>query len=141
MSAVLTRPRRPGPAVAGIAEALRLGVVLLAMALLTGPLLRVPTHVGPVVVSNPHPWVVSVDLVDVDGRSRLSLGPVAPASERGFSEVLDQGVEWVFRFSHARVHADVHRAGAQLTADGRRVTVPLELAERLRAAGVDESAR
>lgn len=142
MSAVLTQPRRPGsPATSGLMDAVLLGLALLAMVGLTTPALRGARHVDQVTVDNPGAWAVSVALLDADGRPRLYLGPVGAASERTFDQVLDQGDEWVFRFSYAGVEAEAHRAGRQLEADQWRVTVPAEMAERLRAAGAPESAR
>ncbi|MGH9181600.1 MAG: hypothetical protein ACRDY5_07790 [Acidimicrobiales bacterium] len=138
----MTEPHRPrSPAATGIVDTVALGLVLLAMMALTAPALRVPPHVDRVTVNNPHPWNVSVELVDVDGRRRLALGPFGSASDQSFLEVLDQGVEWVFRFSSAGRSADVHRAGRQLEDAGWRVTVPESLAADLRAAAIPRSAR
>ncbi|MEO7443374.1 MAG: hypothetical protein ABIW46_07575 [Acidimicrobiales bacterium] len=128
------------PAASGAVDSVLLGLALLVIVALTTPALRVPRHVDQVTVANPHPWSVGVELVDVDDLRRVALGPVGPTSEQRFKEVLDQGVEWVFRFSSAGRSADVHRAAPQLEADGWRVTVPAKLAADLRAAGVPVSA-
>lgn len=57
-------------------------------------------------------------------------------------ELTDQGPQWVFGFSSGGIPAgELVTSRAQLVADGWVVTVPTEVAERLRRAGASESAR
>jgi hypothetical protein len=56
-------------------------------------------------------------------------------------EVADQGREWVFRFSYGGVDAgELVLSRDRLARDGWNITVPSAVAERLRDAGVQESA-
>lgn len=141
MSALMTEPHRPRlPVTPGVVDAVRLALALLVMVALTAPALRGPARVDQLTVGNPHGWDVTVDLVDLDGRPRLRLGPVNAASNQTFTEVLDQGTEWVFRFSSGGRSAQVHRAGRQLAGEQWQVIVPDSLAADLRAAGAPPSA-
>ena len=103
------------------------------------PALRVPAHVDRVAVDNPYPWRVNVTATG-DGRDAWhDLGAVERGDEQEFLELLDQGEAWTFRFWYAGQHADLHITAAQLEELSWRVTVPDEVATRLRAAGVAET--
>ena len=61
---------------------------------------------------------------------------------RMVEEVVDQGDEWVFRFAYGGVQAgEIVMPRAELAKEGSKITVPPAVPDRLREAGVSESAR
>jgi len=103
-------------------------------------MLRGPRFIPAITVVNPTPYSLQVDVQAPGERSHLGLGRTRLESTRDFLEVMDQGPEWVFLFSHAG------HDGGQLTAsrdqlqrDSWRVTVPDQVGERFRDAGLGRS--
>jgi hypothetical protein len=81
------------------------------------------------------------ELVDVEvtGNARdgwLKLGPVSPGETHNFGNVVDQGDEWIFHITtgpHSGGEFSVRRA--ELERELWRITIPLEVRERLEASG------
>ncbi|MGH9212427.1 MAG: hypothetical protein ACRD2C_17375 [Acidimicrobiales bacterium] len=117
------------------------GVVYAVVMALLIPALRQPDDVDQVTVDNPHPWDVNVAVTDGERDGWLGIGVLEPGTEQSFASVLDQGEQWIFRFSYGGEQAEAQLSGAQLARDGWQVTVPDELADNLRAAGVPEAPR
>jgi hypothetical protein len=143
VNSVLT-PRRPGPprlagtAIALIDLALAVGVLLLLRGLgeREGPPSRQLT------VDNQTTYDVNVEVTGVNRDRWLDVGYFRRETRRRVEEVADQGREWVFRFSYGGFRAgDLVVSREQLMRDGWRITVPPNVAERLREAGLSESAR
>ncbi len=143
MNAVVTPPRPRSTQLA------RVAVVLIGFAVTLGvafPVARLgvgePTSFRRLTVHNPTPYIVNVDVTGANRDGWLDVGSFPRDRERTMEQLADQGRQWVFRFSHGGVKAGefvVNRD--QLARDGWRVTVPAEVTERLRDAGLSESAR
>jgi hypothetical protein len=119
--------------------------LLAALALLTLALMATLDHwpaFGPQLrVTNPTVYQVEIDVRGADGGGWLALGGFRRESSRIAYEVLDQGRSWVFRFTYGGISAgEVDLTRAQLQRDGWALTVPPEVADRLRAAGLPPSA-
>ena len=82
--------------------------------------------------------------MEVSGAERdswIELGSFGRERSRTVEELVDQGRQWVFRFSYAGVEGgELVVSRDRLVGDGWRITVPPEVTERLRAAGLAESA-
>jgi len=114
--------------------------VMAVMAVGGSRMSRGPRFIPAITVVNPTPYSLQVDVQAPGERSHLGLGGIRLESTREFLEVMDQGPQWVFLFSYAG------HEGGQLTAsrdqlqrDGWRVTVPDQVAERFRDAGLARS--
>lgn len=105
------------------------------------PALRTPPYVERITVDNPHPWNVHVEATGGDRTGWVAVGGVTRDQERTVADVLDQGDTWILRFAYGGQVAETRLSRDQLTRDGWHVTVPDELADRLRAAGIPESPR
>jgi len=93
-------------------------------------------------VHNPTPYTVNVDVTGADRDGWRDLGAFARESERTVEELKDPGDTWVFRFSYGGLDAgELEVTTDQLDADGWTFTVPAEVGQRLRQAGVEESRR
>lgn len=103
------------------------------------PALRTPPYVDGITVDNPHPWDVHVVATDGDRAGWVGVGGIARDQERTVTDVVDQGDTWILRFAYGGQVAEARLSRDQLTQDGWHVTVPDELADRLRAAGIPES--
>lgn len=98
-------------------------------------------------VENPTAFDVDVTVLTVEGRTgkpgglRLALGSVPARGTAEFTDVLDQGWAWVFRFSGAGAFGGEYAAGED---DLRRrnwsVDIPADVAERLGEAGLAPTA-
>lgn len=113
----------------------------LAMLALLSPALRSPGFVDRVAIHNPHPWHARVEVSDPERQGWVALGTVRRGRTETFHDVVDQGGTWVFRFSYGG------HDGGELVVERIRlqqanwtVTVVEEFAERMRRAGVGESA-
>lgn len=121
-------PRLLGAAVAA-------ALALAAAGRLVG-LLAPPDVVDRVTVVNDTPFAFHVEVSD-DGRAWLGLGVARASEEHTFSEVVDQGGTWTFRWGYAE-----HVAGSTtvdrpvLARADWIVTVPAEASERLAELGV-----
>ena len=143
MNAVLTPPRPRSAQLASIA------VVLIGLAVTVGVAFAVvrlgvgePTTFRRLTVQNPTPYMVNVDLTGANRNGWLDVGSFRREGRRSVEELADQGRQWVFRFSYGGVDGgELAVSRDQLARDGWRVTVPTEVAERLRQAGLSESAR
>lgn len=101
--------------------------------------LRVPTYVEQVTVDNPHLWQANVDVTGRDGAGWVGLGTVERESRSTFHDVVDQGDTWVFTFGYAGQDAEVRVSRSELERADWQITVPDQLAEQLRTAGVPET--
>jgi hypothetical protein len=141
MTPVTTRPRpAPSPVAVGpvVAMAVAAALCLVTAAHLTADR---PSFVSEVTVVNPTVYEVSVELGGDHG-GHLDPGTIRREHTATFEEVIDQGPRWVVRFSYGGVPAgEVSLSRAQLAAAGWRITVPPEVGERLRLAGLRPSAR
>lgn len=110
-----------------------------ALAMLV-PTLRVPPYVDQITIDNPHPWAINVDVTN-GGDGWVGIGPVDRDGRSTFHGVVDQGGTWIFTFTYAGEHAQLRISRQQLQRDNWEITVPDEVAEQLRAAGVPETPR
>ena len=126
----------------------RVGAVLLVSAIAVGSLMALTRLVRhdlsyvQIVIENPLPYLVNVEVTDSGRHGWMDLASVARERTSVVQEVADQGDEWVFRFSYGGIQAGelvMPREG--LTEDGWRITVPTAVADRLHEAGLRESAR
>ena len=144
MTPTLTRPPRPaqsrnvtGNLLIGVAVA-AIAVVALALA----PGMRLPTFVDRVSITNPTVFGVEAEVRGGGPIAWLDLGGVARESTKSSYEVIDQGRQWMFRFTYAgRPVGEVAISRAQLKAQGWRVEVPAEVGDRLAATGTAPSVR
>ena len=142
MNTVLTPPRPRSAQLATVA------VVLVGFAVVIGvavPVARLaasePRSFRRLTVHNPTPYLVNVD-VRGDGRAGwLDVGSFRWQQQRTVEEVADQGRRWVFRFTYGGVEGgELVLTRDELARDGWRITVPAAVTERLRGAGLPESA-
>ncbi|MGQ0680509.1 MAG: hypothetical protein ACT4OM_12795 [Actinomycetota bacterium] len=110
------------------------------MLMLLGAACAGPPYVQELNIANPTDYDVVVDLMADGSSSRLALG-IVPKGETALREqVLDPGEQWTFRFHYNGNEAgEASVARAQLQEAGWRFTIPPEVGERLRAAGVPPS--
>jgi hypothetical protein len=100
-----------------------------------------PSFVKRVTVANPTHYQVSVTVGSPGHAEVTALATIEHDTTADIGAVIDQGAEWVFRFSDQG-----HDGGAvtvsrnQLRALGWRITIPAEVAQRLAAAGAMPSA-
>ena len=139
MSPVLTRPRpRSKPAllsrevlVVVLAAAIAVAAVVGIQAALRGPELVDRVH-----VVNETPYLVDVEVTGNARDGWLKLGPVSPGETHNFGNVVDQGDEWIFHITtgpHSGGEFSVRRA--ELERELWRITIPLEVGERLETSG------
>ena len=116
------------------------GAAVLAMVAFLLPESRTPSYVDEVTVVNPHQWDVGVDVTGAERDGWLGLGTVDRTASHGFAQVINQGQQWVFRFSYAGVDGgELVVPRSELEASGWKVTVPEQFAERMRVASVGPS--
>lgn len=143
MNPTLTGPRRPQARTVqrSIVAGLLVAVLVLGLNAAAGGL-RLPSFVPRLSVSNPTAYQIEIDVTGAERDGWLSLGAVRRESTKTVHEILDQGDRWRFRF-----HAGGEDGGelvlsvAQLRADRWRVTIPPEVGDRFRRAGLQPSAR
>jgi hypothetical protein len=143
VNSVLTPPRRRSVRRAGAAI-----VIIICSAVVAAVLLTVSRLGGDestsnrrLTVENRLPYIVNVEVTGGQHDGWLSLGSFRRESRRIVEEVADQGDQWVFRFSYAGVDAgELVVTRQQLVNDGWKIIVPPEVGERLRQAGLSESA-
>ncbi len=143
MNSVLTPPRRPSIRLAGAVIAV-LGLAVALAALF--PIARLAQSERPpsrrLTVENPTAYDVNIDVTGSDRDRWLEVGYFRREARRTVEELADQGPEWVFRFSYGGADAgELVVSREQLAKDGWKIAVPPEVGERLRAAGLSESAR
>ena len=142
MNSVLTPPRPPAARLAGAA------IVLVVVAASVGVLFALAridvgesTRYRRLTVDNPSPYNVNIQVTGAERDGWLDLGSFAREARRAVEEVADQGPQWVFHFSYGGVDAGELVISRERLADERwRITVPAGVAERLREAGLPESA-
>lgn len=142
MNPVLTRPPSSSARLA------RIGALILAAAIGVAALIAVTRLVQPDVsyvrltIENPLPYQVNVEVTGAARDGWLDLATVDRGRTSVVEEVRDQGHVWVFRFSYGGVQAgELVMQRDQLVNDGWKITVPAAVADRLREAGLSESAR
>jgi hypothetical protein len=95
-----------------------------------------PSFVKQLVVTNPTRYQVSVTVGSPGHSDVMALSTIEHDSTVEVDAVIDQGPQWVFRFSDQG-----HDGGAvtmsrdELRARGWRISIPAEVGERLAAAG------
>jgi hypothetical protein len=142
VNSVLTPPRPPSARLASAA------IVLVVVAATVGVLFALAridpgesTAYRRLTVDNPSPYNVNIEVAGTDRAGWLDVGSFRREERRTVEEVADQGREWVFRFSYGGVDAgELVLSRDRLARDGWNITVPSAVAERLRDAGVGESA-
>jgi hypothetical protein len=142
LDAVLTPPRPRSAQLASVA------VVLIGFAVEIGvafPVARLamgePTSFSHLTVHNPTPYIINVDVTGAERDGWLGVGSFRRERTRTVEELADQGRQWVFRFSYGGVEGGELVLGReQLARDGWKVTVPAQVTERLRVAGLSEAA-
>ena len=142
MNAVLT-PSRPRSA-----RPVKVAVVLIGFAVeiavafaVAGPAVDEPSIFRRLTVHNPTPYLINVDVTGVERDGWLDVGSFRRERTRTVEELVDQGRQWVFRFSYGGVEAgELTVSRDQLARDGWRITVPAAVGETLRQAGLSESA-
>ncbi len=141
MSPVLTRPRSSQslPAVAAVVAWTTL--VLSPLLLVSGLTAGEPSFVPEVTVDNPLVYKVNVDVKPADGDGWSSLGTVRRETSKTVEQVVDQGPTWTFRFTYGgEPGGEMTVSRSELRTGGWRVTVPPEVGDRLRQAGLRPSA-
>lgn len=142
MPRVLTQAQRPGSRATNDVVTLVVAAVLFGVCLMVvAPSLQVPAAVDRLSIRNPHPWSITVEVTNAHRDGWLRLGVAEPESTRAFEAVMDQGDTWIARLGYAGHEVDVRLARADLEQSDWTVSVPDELARRLRGAGVPESPR
>ena len=112
----------PNRKISDVVLALLLAVPLLAAALV---LSRTPAHVPTLTIRNPAEYRLNVGLAGDAGEWALPLGSVDRTTFLTLDDVLDQGGNWVFRFSYGGVDAaELRLTRAELAAADWTVTVP-----------------
>jgi hypothetical protein len=142
VNSVLTPPRPPSARLAGAAIVL---VVLIVTAGVLFVLARLDvgesTTYRRLTVDNPSPYNVNIQVAGTKRQGWLDLGSFPRQARRTVEEVVDQGRDWVFRFSYGGVDAgELVISRDQLARDGWVTIVPSAVTERLHEAGLQESA-
>jgi hypothetical protein len=116
------------------------GAVVVAIVALVWPGSRLPSYVDDITVVNPHPWDVGVDVTGAERDGWLGMGTVDRTASHAFGQVIDQGEQWVFRFTYSGVDGgELVVTRNELEASDWKVTVPELFAERMRASGLGPS--
>jgi hypothetical protein len=139
---VLTPPRPPSARLGGAAIALAVVAVIVGvLSALAGIDVGESTTYRQVTLDNPSPYNVNVQVAGAQRDGWLDLGSFAREARRTVEEVADQGSQWVFHFSYGGVDAGELVISRERLADERwTITVPAGVPERLREAGLQESA-
>ena len=142
MAPTLARPRVAPPKHLGGSLLVSAGVavvVIMAVALMPG--MQLPRFVRRITVANPTAYGVEVDVASPKQDGWLVLGGFAPQSSRMLNQVIDQGRNWVFRFTYGGDNVgQIALSRTELQRTNWRVTIPPELGDRLAAAGFGASA-
>ena len=132
------RPPRPKLLVAGVAIA----VVALGLLFAAQQLLPTTSSVRRITVTNPTPFHLEIDATGVGKAHSVTLGAIGREQDKTFDDVIDQGDQWIFRFSSGATAAGEMRIPrSQLEQSDWKLTVSPDVANRLRTAGVPESPR
>src|SRR5437588_9385734 len=142
MSSVLNPPRSSPPPSHRPAVLVAVAVAAAAAGLLFAAQQLRPTtsSVRRIAVENPTPYHLEIDATGAGRVHAVTLGAIGREQEKTFDDVIDQGREWVFRFTSGGADGGEMRvARAQLEGDRWKITVPDDVGRRLRSAGVPES--
>ncbi|HZQ77708.1 MAG TPA: hypothetical protein VFE55_10290 [Acidimicrobiia bacterium] len=144
MSSVLDPPR-PSPARAPRRVALIAVVAVvaaLALVLAAQQFLPSPATTRRITVDNPTPFHLEIDADGTGSARAVTVGAIGREQAKTFDGVIDQGGQWIFRFSSGGTDGGEMRVSrAQLEANGWKITVADDVARRLQAAGVPPSPR
>ncbi len=143
MNPVLTHPRSQSSRLRRVGELLMLAALAAGVVFALVALGRHDTATRRnLTVENPSPYIVNVDVTSAERDGWLHVGIVRRESRQTFEGLADPGDQWAFRFSYGGVAVgELSISRDQLAREGWKITVPAEAAERLRDAGVSESAR
>ncbi len=120
-----------GVATTGLAVAGVVVVVLFAV-----PRLDSPHLVDRLVVENLTGYDISIDVTDHRRRGWVALGTAQRSTTSTFEEIVDQGEEWIFRFSaQGKDGGEVQLSRQHLERDRWRMRLPAEVGERLEVDG------
>lgn len=98
-------------------------------------------HVDHITIRNGSPYSLTVSVADRGRDGYVDLGVVPREGEQTFTQVLDQGDLWVFRFTYGGVEAaELPVTRAVLQRDRWTVEVPPETSSTLAGLGFGESA-
>ena len=141
MSTVLSRPRPAGSRKSwSLLSVAMAGTAVVAVLALVSSGSRLPSYVDDITVVTPHQWDVVVDVTGTEREGWLVMGTVDRGSSHAFEHVIDQGQQWVFRFSYGGVDGgELVLPRTELETGGWKVSVPEQFAERMRAAGMSPS--
>jgi len=100
-----------------------------------------PRHVDHITIRNGSPYSLTVSVADRGRNGYVGLGVVPREGEQTFTDVLDQGDLWVFRFTYGGEEAaELPVTRAVLQRNGWTVEVPQEVSATLAGLGFGESA-
>ncbi len=92
-------------------------------------------------MDNPTRYLINVDVTGAERDGWLGVGAFGRERTRTVEELADQGLQWVFSFSCGGAKGGaVAVSRDELVRDGWRMGVPGDVAQRLRGAGLTESA-
>ena len=145
MSSVLDPPRSspsrsPRPKV--IITAVAAAVVAVGLLLAAQQLLPSTSSVRQITVTNPTPFHLEIDVTGVGKAHSVTLGAIGREQDKTFDDVIDQGDQWIFRFSSGTTDAGEMRIPrSELEQNHWKLKVSNDIGARLRTAGVPESPR
>lgn len=114
--------------------------IVLVVAVVLGPSLRLPHYVARVTLDNPTEYRLEVEVTDVNRGGWLPLGEVGRDGSKVAYEVIDQGSRWLFHFSSGGVDAgEAVVSRDDLRHGGWKLAIPPDVGNRLRAQGVPPS--
>ena len=141
MNPVLTRPEPPSSVLALVGRrlimvALAAGVILALRLVGLGESATYRT----LTVENPSQYIVNIEVTSASRDGWFDVGSVKRENRQTFEELVDPGEQWMFRFSYGGIHGgELMVSRDRLAHDGWAITVPAEVTERLREAGLSES--
>lgn len=116
-------------------------IIATALLLIVATACTEPRHVDHITIRNGSSYSLTVSIAGRDRDGYLGLGVVPREGEQTFTEILDQGDLWVFRFTYGGEEAaELSVARAVLLRDHWTVEVPLEASSALAGLGFAESA-
>ena len=116
------------------------GAAVVAVLALVSSGSRLPAYVDDITVVNPHQWDVGVEVTGAEREGWLVMGTVDRGASHDFEHVIDQGAQWVFRFTYGGVDGgELVVPRSELETSGWKVSVPEQFAQRMRAAGMSPS--
>ena len=131
------RPRRAGR-ILGLLVGIGLAAALAAA---VAPALRDPANVARLTIDNQTVYQLNVEVSATGDGGWADLGTVGRQRAKAIAQIADQGERWFFRFSYGGVDAGrVVRTRAELASGRWTLSVPAEVGDRLRSAGMPPSA-